>query len=301
MPRRILIIRMIPVDTFLYIAQGAFEQGLIYSFMVMGLYISYKILNVADLTVDSSFTLGAAVTAVFTAAGQPWLGLLAGIAAGAAAGIITGLLQTKLRIQPILSGILTMTGLYSVNLLIMGKSSLSTAGKENVFALFSFLGKGFSKIPLLIILAAGVIALLTVFFRTQIGMSVRATGDNEQMVRASSINADAMKILGLAAANALVALSGGLLQQYNNAASADMGVGTVVIGLASIVIGEALFRRGGVLRGLISALLGSIIYRCIFAAVLQIGLDASYMKLFTALFIVAAVAVPTIKRSKKNG
>ena len=216
------------MDTFLYIAQGAFEQGLIYSFMVMGLYVSYKILNVADLTVDSSFTLGAAVSAVFTAMGLPWLGLLAGMLAGVLAGLVTGVLQTKLRIQPILAGILTMTGLYSVNLIIMGKSTYSTAGKANAYSLLSFLPGKISKGVLLIMLTAAGVAVLAWFFRTQVGMSVRATGDNEQMVRASSINSDAMKLIGLAIANAFVALSGGFCS-FRFRASGSPGIGRGII------------------------------------------------------------------------
>ena len=234
------------------------------------------------------------MSAVFTAMGLPWLGLLAGMLAGVLAGLVTGVLQTKLRIQPILAGILTMTGLYSVNLIIMGKSTYSTAGKANVYSLLSFLPGKISKGVLLIMLTAAGVAVLAWFFRTQVGMSVRATGDNEQMVRASSINSDAMKLIGLAIANAFVALSGGLLQQYNSAADISMGVGTVVIGLAAIVIGEVLIRR----RGVVFGLLGSVIYRAICALVLQIGLDANYMKLFTALFITAAISVPALKKAR---
>ena len=238
------------------------------------------------------------MSAVFTAMGLPWLGLLAGMLAGVLAGLVTGVLQTKLRIQPILAGILTMTGLYSVNLIIMGKSTYSTAGKANAYSLLSFLPGKISKGVLLILLTAAGVALLAWFFRTQVGMSVRATGDNEQMVRASSINSDAMKLIGLAIANAFVALSGGLLQQYNSAADISMGVGTVVIGLAAIVIGEVLIRRRGVVFGLLAAVLGSVIYRAICALVLQIGLDANYMKLFTALFITAAISVPALKKTR---
>ena len=308
MPRRILIIRMIPVDTFLYIAQGALEQGLIYSFMVMGLYISYKILNVADLTVDSSFTLGAAVTAVLTAAGQPWLGLLAGIAAGAAAGIITGLLQTKVGINPILAGILTMTALYSVNLFIMGgKANQSLFDKETIFKaarrLFpdGTLGENMSKTVVILVIVVIVTAILAVFFKTRTGIAIRATGDNEEMVRASSINANLTKCIGFSLANACIALAGGLVCQYNQSADTGYGSGMLVVGLASVIIGEAVLRHGGVTRGLIAVVVGSVLYQLIIALALKVNLLPAYgLKFVSATIVAVALAMPKIKSTFKT-
>ena len=195
---------------------GAVQLGLIYALMAMGNYISFRILNIPDLTVDGSFALGMAVSVMTAAGGHPYLALLAAIIAGALAGLVTGLLQTKVGINPILAGILTMTALYSVNLFVMkGKANQSLIGKETVFSSFERLFKGVQRnIPrtiLMIIAVALVAAILAVFFKTRLGMAIRATGDNEEMVRASSINADFTKCVGFALANACIALAGGLV------------------------------------------------------------------------------------------
>ena len=269
---------------------GAFGLGLIYALLALGIFISFRILDIPDLSVDGTFTLGVAVSVVFAYNGHPFLGILLSIAAGAAAGIVTGVLQTKMKIQPILAGILTMTALYSINLRIMGKKpNISLYGKTTVFNITDLPDMLVSGI---ILIAA--MLLLYGFLKTQLGMSLRATGDNEFMVRASSIDSDAMKIMGFAIANALVSLSGGVLAQYQNFADANGGVGMLVIGLASIIIGEAIFGRRSVLNSIISAVLGAIIYRFVLAAALKIGMEAIDLKLFSAIIVAAAIFIPDV-------
>ena len=269
---------------------GAFGLGLIYALLALGIFISFRILDIPDLSVDGTFTLGVAVSVVFSYNGHPFLGILLSIAAGAAAGIVTGVLQTKMKIQPILAGILTMTALYSINLRIMGKKpNISLYGKTTVFNI--------TDLPDILVSGIILIAamlLLYGFLKTQLGMSLRATGDNEFMVRASSIDSDAMKIMGFAIANALVSLSGGVLAQYQNFADANGGVGMLVIGLASIIIGEAIFGRRSVLNSIISAVLGAIIYRFVLAAALKIGMEAIDLKLFSAIIVAAAIFIPDV-------
>lgn len=269
---------------------GAFGLGLIYALLALGIFISFRILDIPDLSVDGTFTLGVAVSVVFAYNGHPFLGILLSIIAGAAAGAVTGVLQTKMKIQPILAGILTMTALYSINLRIMGKKpNISLYGKTTVFNI--------AKLPDILvsgIILIAAILLLYGFLKTQLGMSLRATGDNEFMVRASSIDSDAMKIMGFAIANALVSLSGGVLAQYQNFADANGGVGMLVIGLASIIIGEAVFGRRSVLNSIISAVLGAIIYRFILSAALKIGMEAIDLKLFSAMIVAAAIFIPDV-------
>lgn len=279
---------------------GAFGLGLIYALLALGIFISFRILDIPDLSVDGTFTLGVAVSVVFAYNGHPFLGILLSIAAGAAAGIVTGVLQTKMKIQPILAGILTMTALYSINLRIMGKKpNISLYGKTTIFNI--------TDLPDILVSGIILIAamlLLYGFLKTQLGMSLRATGDNEFMVRASSIDSDAMKIMGFAIANALVSLSGGVLAQYQNFADANGGVGMLVIGLASIIIGEAIFGRRSVLNSIISAVLGAIIYRFVLAAALKIGMEAIDLKLFSAIIVAAAIFIPDViklfKKKKKE-
>lgn len=276
--------------------QGAVELGLGYGLMALGLYISYRILNVADLTVDGSFTLGAAVSAVLATAGYPLLAFVAAMAAGALAGAVSALLQTKLSVQPILAGILVMTGLYSINLMVMGeKPNISLLGVDTLLTYMAkFLPESVVKLVVAGAFVAVVLLLLLLFFSTQLGLVLRATGDNEDMVRSSSINADMVKLLGLAMANGIVALSGALLAQMQRFSDAGMGIGMVVIGLASIIIGEAIFGRGSVPRSMLAVVCGSVVYRLIIALVLEIGLSQSYLKLISALVVTAAISYPTI-------
>ena len=280
----------------LFALQGAVELGLGYGLMAIGLYISYRIVNVADLTVDGSFTLGAAVCAMLTVAGHPVLGLVLAIAAGAGAGFVTAFLQTKLRIQSILAGILVMTGLYSINLRVMGnKPNVPLLGEETAFSLFAGLvGEKYCKLLLSLLIVAVVLVVVIWFFRTQLGLTIRATGDNEDMVRSSSINSDLTKTIGLCMANAIVALSGAVIGQMQMFSDASMGIGMVVIGLASIIIGEVIFGRGGVQRGVLAVVGGSVIYRVIIALVLEMGLPQSDLKLISALIVTIAISYPVL-------
>lgn len=279
----------------LYSFFSAIELGLIYSLMVLGLFISYRILNIPDLTVDGSFTLGAAVAVVATLAGHPVLGLLLAALAGAAAGFVTALLQTRMKIQPILAGIITMTALYSINLMVMdNKANLPLAQGESIYHnLPGMLLSGLAAI--------GVAAVLVLFLQTPAGLAVRATGDNEAMVRSSSINADRMKMAGLSIANACVALSGALIAHYNCYAEVRMGIGMVVIGLASLIVGEIavglLVRRANILSGAVAAIVGSVLYRLIIAQALEWNFSSSSLKLITAIIVALAMSVPAVKES----
>lgn len=279
----------------LSVLQGAVEQGFLYSLVALGLFLSYRTLDIADLTTDGTFTLGAACSAILTVMGHPVLGLALALIAGAAAGFVTALLQTRLGVQSILAGIITMTGLYSVNLMVMGgRSNISLLKEANVFtaaeALLGPMGK---------LLLAGVIALVTggllaLFLRTQLGLSIRATGDNREMVASSSIDPAFTTTVGLCAANAMVGLSGGLLVQYQKFSDVNLGTGMVVIGLASLIIGEVVTGRRTVVRGIIAAILGAVIYRIIIAAALVANVGAQNFKLVSAVIVAAAISYPTV-------
>lgn len=284
----------------LYSFLSAIELGLIYSLMVLGLFLSYRVLNIPDLTVDGSFTLGAAVAVVMTLSGHPILGLFAAILAGAAAGFLTAFLQTKMKIQPILAGIITMTALYSINLMVMDdKANVPITQQESIYTAFGLLvGKQAQGmiLSLLILILAG--AAMVLFLKTPFGLSVRATGDNESMVRSSSINADLTKTAGLMGANACVALSGAMIAHYNCYAEVRMGIGMVVIGLASFIIGEIavgiFVKRKGVLSGVVAAAVGSILYRLIIAQALELNFSSSSLKLITAIIVALAMSYPAI-------
>lgn len=284
----------------LYSFLSAIELGLIYSLMVLGLFLSYRVLNIPDLTVDGSFTLGAAVAVVMTLSGHPILGLFAAIFAGAAAGFLTAFLQTKMKIQPILAGIITMTALYSINLMVMDdKANVPITQQESIYTAFgSLVGKQTQGmvLSLLVLILAG--AAMVLFLKTPFGLSVRATGDNESMVRSSSINADLTKTAGLMGANACVALSGAMIAHYNCYAEVRMGIGMVVIGLASFIIGEIavgiFVKRKGVLSGVVAAAVGSILYRLIIAQALELNFSSSSLKLITAIIVALAMSYPAI-------
>ena len=282
---------------------GSLQLGMIYGLLALGVYITFRILNIPDLTVDGSFTLGLAVSASFTVAGHPYLGIVLALLAGALAGCITGLLQTKVGIHPILAGILTMSGLYSVNLFVMGaKSNLSLIGKNTLFSdlltALPALGKDGSQLAVGCVFAFVCVAVCIWFFKTQLGLSIRATGNNEDMVRASSINVDAVKIITLAIANGCVGLSGAVIAQYQGFADVSSGTGMVVVGLASVIIGEAIVGKRSVSVGLISAIAGSLVYRLIIALALKTSFFQTYMlKLVSAVIVVIALAIPTVKRT----
>ena len=279
---------------------GSIQLGLLYAVMALGIYITFRILDLPDMTVDGSFTLGMAVTAVLTINGHPYLALIAAILIGGLAGLTTGILQTKMGINPILSGILVMTGLYTVNLFIMGgKANLSLVGKDTVFMKMQKLFPSniyFGKTVVGLFLCVLVIVILSITFKTRLGLSIRATGDNEDMVRSSSVNADFAKCVGLALGNCCVALSGGLICQYNMFADITFGTGMVVIGLASVIIGETLFGRRSVTLGFISAAVGSILYRIILAIAYNFDLFPAYaLKLISSIIVAIALLLPTFK------
>ncbi|MGI6227285.1 MAG: ABC transporter permease [Peptococcales bacterium] len=273
------------------------QQGLIYSLVVIGIYLSFRILDYADLSVDGTLPLGAAIAATMITAGvNPWFATLAATLGGGIAGLCTGFLHTKFNINPLLTGILTMTGLYSVNLQIMGRANIPLLGKPVIFTTLSNMNENIFTIILLITLVTLVVGLLYKFLGTEIGLSLRATGNNPQMITCLGVNTDAMKLLGLSIANALVSLSGALLSQNQGFADVGMGIGTIIGGLASLIIGEVLINNGGILKSLLAAILGSIIFRLVITTVLLIGLPATFLKLMTALIVIIALATPDIKR-----
>lgn len=277
------------------------QEGFAYAVLAIGVYITFRILNTPDLTVDGSFGLGMAVSVMLTVAGHPALGLLLAFLAGAGAGTVTGLLQTKIGIHPILAGILTMTGLYSVNLFVTsGKSNVSANTGETLFQaaerMFGLTANQ-SKTLLPLIVCLLLAAILSVYFKTRQGLAIRATGDNEDMVRSSSVNADIYKCAGLALGNACVALSGGLIGQSLSFFDAGYGSGMVVIGLASVIIGETVIGRRSVTIGLFSAILGSVVYRMFIAVALKVKLFPSYgLKLVSAVIVALALSLPAIKQ-----
>lgn len=277
--------------------QGAFELGMIYAIMSFGVYISFRILDIPDLTVDGSFITGCAASAIFCVNGHPILGILMAFIVGGCAGACTGLLQTKCKIQPILSGILVMTGLYTINYKLMGNTpNISLFDEATIFTMFaSILENSYANLIICIGLLALVMLLLYLFLNTQLGMCLRATGDNEAMVRASSINSDAMKILGLFLANALVALGGGVLTQYQSFADVNDGIGKLVIGLASIIVGEAFFGHKTVLRSFLSVVAGAIVYRFLLTFALQMGVGATDQRLLSAALVSLAISFPVFK------
>jgi len=279
---------------------GSVELGLIFAIMSLGLFIAFRVLDLPDLTVDGSFVTGVACASVLTEAGHPLAGILAGALAGALAGCFTGFLHTKLKIHAILAGILTMTALYSVNLWIMQeKPSIFFYGVTTVFTpvqgrLFAN-GYDMGPLCLLLVIAAVLMAAMDYFLRTQLGLSLRATGDNEAMVRSSSINTDAMKILGFALCNGIVALAGGLYAEYSQTGTFTVGTGMLVLGLASIIIGEALFGKRTMRRHLLSVILGAVLYRILITYAFQLGLPASDLKLFSAAIVIIAISAPMVK------
>ena len=278
---------------------GAVSLGLLWSIMTLGVYISYRVLDVADLTVEGSITLGASVCARMIVTGNdPVLALAVAFLAGMAAGLITGLLHTKLRIPALLSGILTMIALYSVNLRVMGMANVSMLRMTTAYSILGSL-LGLSKTVSVIILggvmALSIVAILYWFFGTEIGSAIRATGNNPYMVRAQGVNTDNTIIIGLMLANGLVSLAGGLIAQSQNYADVQMGTGAIVIGLASLIIGEVLFGKRNFFSRLLSMLFGAITYRVIIALVLRLGMPADDLKLFTAITVALALSLPRFK------
>ena len=284
----------------LNVLQTALELGCIYGLVALALFLSYSILNIADLSTDGCFTLGCAVACQVALTGHPILALAAAMAAGVCSGFVTAFLQTKLGVPSILAGIITNTGLYTVNLMAMGwKSNQSLLGGRTVFTMLRDRGIGGDWYELLLAASVTILAglLLVLFLGTRMGLSIRATGDNPDMVRASSLNPSFTITVGLCLANVLTALSGAVVGQYQKTVDINSGTGIVVIGLACLIIGETLLGRRSVKKGVIAAILGSIVYRFIYAIVFYTKIvPVECLKLLTAVIVALAIASPSIRR-----
>ncbi|MDD6711000.1 ABC transporter permease [Sharpea porci] len=280
---------------------GALELGAIFSILSLGLYLSFKVLDIPDLTVDGSFTTGCAVSAIVTVASSPVLGLILAFVAGALAGLVTGLLITKLKINAILAGILTQTALYSINLRIMdGKPNISLLDSKTIFTNINQI-TSYGTLIVLFIFVIVIVLLLNYFLKTQLGLALRACGDNEDMVRASSIDTDKMKLIGLSLANGLVGLSGALYTQQQTYSDITAGIGMMVIGLASIIIGTTFIKNEKVLISLIATVIGAIFYRFVLTFALQVGITSGDLKLLSAVIVVIAISSTKLKLGgKKN-
>ncbi|SEK17956.1 putative ABC transport system permease protein [Pseudobutyrivibrio ruminis] len=285
------------------IFQSALELGCIYALVALALFISFTILNIADLTTDGCFTLGCAVGAMVTLAGHPFLALIAAMVAGAMAGFVTAFLQTKLGVESILAGIIVNTGLYTINIAVMGFSSIANLfGSDTLFSIgkdtlgSTFLGDWY-KVILVALIVAVISSVLWWFLGTTLGMSIRATGDNADMVRSSSINPTFTITVGLCLANSLTGLSGALIAQYQKSADINIGTGMVTIALASLIIGQTLIgNKGSMLRRILGTILGSVLYRFIVAIALRLSVPAEALKLVSALIVAIAIAAPYVKK-----
>lgn len=285
----------------LSIIQTALELGCIYSLVALALFISFSILNIADLSTDGCFTLGCAVGAMVTVSGHPFLALLAAVGAGICSGFITAFLQTRMGVPSILAGIIVNTGLYTINIFVMDSSStVNLYASDTVFDLAK--GKiaaswydDWYKLLIVFLVTLFIGILLTCFLNTRLGLSIRATGDNEYMVRASSINPLFMITVGLCMANALTALSGAILGQYQNSCDINLGTGMVTIALASLVIGDTLVGKGGMFRKVVGVVLGSCLYRFMVAAAMLMDVPAVALKLVAAMIVAIAISFPYLK------
>ena len=285
----------------LSILQTTLELGALYAFVSIALFISYRLLDIADLTTDGSFVLGMAISVSCAYVGHPILGILLGMLAGGVAGYVTAFLQTRMGVPSIISGIITSTGLYTVNLFVMGWSSqISLLKQTTVFTILkktNIGGSWYASIFVIVLLVVCMI-LLRLLLSTRLGLSLRATGDNRAMVTASSVNVKNMITLGLVMANMLVGLSGALVGQFNKTSDINAGTGIVVVGLACLIIGESLIHgRKSLSRNLIACFVGNVVYRMIYAFILQTTIiNVQSLKLVTALIVALAVAAPTIKK-----
>ena len=287
----------------IYLAiQGAASQGIIWGIMTLGVYITFKVLDFPDLTVDGSFALGGAVSAILISNGMnPFITLFFSFLAGSLAGLATGILNTKLQIPGILAGILTMIALYSINIRVMGGRPniplLGMATSLTIIQNILSLSKVVSDLLVGFVFSVFIVLIMYWFFGTEMGCAIRATGNNEKMIRALGVDTNVMKTIGLMISNALVSLSGALVTQSQGYADVGMGTGTIVIGLASVIIGEVIFgKRFNFLYKLSSIVMGSIIYRIIIAIVLQLGLKATDLKLLTAIIVAIALSVPVLNK-----
>ena len=282
----------------LSIVQSALELGFIYSLVALALFISFTILNIADLSTDGCFTLGCAVGAMVTLAGHPVLALFAAMGAGVCSGFITAFLQTRMGIESILAGIIVNTGLYTINIAVMGfASNVNLFGCDTIFSLAKeTIGGSFYKIIVVAIVVAAVALILSWFLGTRLGLSIRATGDNPDMVKASSINPGFMITVGLCVANSLTGLSGALLAQYQKSCDINLGTGMVTIALASLIIGESVIGKGSILKRVCGVVLGSCLYRLLVAVALRLNVPAECLKLVSAIIVAVAIAFPYLKK-----
>lgn len=277
---------------------ASLEQGLIYGIMAIGVYMTFRILDFADLTVDGSLTLGAAVSSRMIVIGyNPFLTLIFATIAGGISGSITGFLNTRLKIAPLLSGILTMTSLWSINLRIMGRPNIPLLSDKTIFDIFKlpFNVAGYEELILILIVVVAVLITLIFFLKTKLGYALRATGDNPAMVRSMAINTENIKMIGLILANSFVALSGSLICQYQSFADISMGIGTIIAGLASVIIGEVIIGKDSFYFIIPGIIIGSILYRASISFALMSGFAASDLKLLTALIVIIFLSAPRIK------
>ena len=275
--------------------QATIEQSLIFAIMVLGVYISFRILNFPDMTVDGTFPLGAAISAKLLTLGvNPYLTLLVALVAGAAAGAITGLIHVKLKVKDLLAGILVMTALYSVNLRVMGKSNIPLFEEDNIF------NTEYSMMITIVVLILISKFLLDYLLKTKFGFALKALGDNENLIVSLGLNEEKYKIYGLMIANSFVAFSGAVLAQYQGFADVGMGTGIIVIGLASIIIGDTLFGKRRRLAGTTIVIIGSILYRGVIAVTLSMGMDASDLKLITSIIVIIILWIQKQKDKRRK-
>ncbi|MGO2003144.1 ABC transporter permease [Arthrobacter rhombi] len=282
----------------------AVELGLVYAIMALGVYLTFRILDFPDLTVDGSFTTGAAVASISIVNGMPALLATAlALLAGAAAGVVTGLLHTKGKINGLLAGILTMIALYSVNLRIMGKANVPLLGEDTLISPLreAQLTGGVVSILIFLVLALVLKFILDWFLHTDIGLAMQATGDNEQMIRSLGVSTDNQKILGLAISNGLVGLCGAMIAQYQGFADVGMGIGLILIGLASVIIGQAIFGTRNIFIATLAVIFGAVLYRVFIQLALDAGLEPNDMKLISAILVVLALVLPQWKGFNKFG
>lgn len=278
------------------------SQGLLWSVMAIGVYLNFRILKITDLTAEGSFPLGAAITATLIVNGvSPWIATTAALVSGMAAGMISALLHTKLKIPSLISGIITMTGLYSINLRVMGKANVNLLGELTLMETAESWGVK-SKLSTLIvgwIIVSLVIISLKLFYNTETGLAIRSAGDNSEMSEANGINTDKMEIISYMLCNGLIAMSGGLIAQDNGFADISSGIGTIVIALASIVIGEVIFRHLTFAKRLMTIVIGAVLYRLMLSLVLELNVDPQDLKVFSAILLTVALASPLVKLPNK--
>lgn len=287
----------------------AIQEGFLYGLLAIGIFISLRILDIPDLTTEGSFGFGSAVAAVVASQGLTVFSFFVAFAAGVLAGVVTGLLQTKLNVHPVLAGIITMSGLYSINLMVRGSSNLNFNDNSVFTKIFKALDltgtdRKIAGLAMAVIVCVVILVLIIVFFKTHLGLCIRATGDNQDMVKASSINVDFSLIFGLALANGLIAVSGALVSHYLGLSDQSFSNGTLIYGLAAVIIGEAIFGKKSVTLGLISAIVGSVIYKIIVAFVIDVSLfgknSENLMKLACAIIVTLTLVIPEIKKQVQN-